>query len=375
LLAKRLLAGDAIQEGAVPGTLGADAARASMPLALVQSTIEAAALVARGQAIAQGAFSNSALTLAKGVMRTMFWNRIKLVGFAILTTAVLAGLGGRAMQLVAVSANEQQAEQPVTRDRPVNDEKPVDDVQAGQPDDNKILVLSKQLVDAGQVQCDTRMDEYNAGKTSVDFVLNASRELLKAEVRLAAKKNDGSIIAAHQAHVQRMQQLERISQAKYEAGQVAITGYAQVTYARIEAEIWLEEARRSAPPIDNKAKKGNLAGMAQSTKPATEGDKQLVVQAARQRFEACWAEYLAGKTIVEFVLNAANDLLKTELDAADNKGAKIAVYEAHFQKTEELLMVATAKYEGGQISLPRYSQIRGQLDNFRTQLMQARNAK
>src|SRR4029077_8231974 len=83
LLAKRVLRDALIGSGAVPGTGGAGAAKAAMPLALAQSTIEAAALVAGGEMIAQGVFSQSALTLANGVTQAMFWNKLKVIALTL----------------------------------------------------------------------------------------------------------------------------------------------------------------------------------------------------------------------------------------------------------------------------------------------------
>jgi RNA polymerase sigma factor (sigma-70 family) len=89
LLAKRLLrAAQALSVAA----LVENVARAAVPATLVGATVRAAALVAAGETAASGALSAEALGLAKGVIRSMLWNKMKLVG-VLLLAAVLAGAG------------------------------------------------------------------------------------------------------------------------------------------------------------------------------------------------------------------------------------------------------------------------------------------
>jgi RNA polymerase sigma factor (sigma-70 family) len=349
LLAKRVLRDALIVSGAVPGAIGA--AKAAMPLALAQSTIEAAAIVASGETIATGAFSESALTLAKGVIQTMFWNKMKLVALSIFAAAVLAGVGGRTVQMLAASDNDLQTQQPLAVIHALENRKPQEAAQAAQPEENRVLAkLNQDLVDAGLVQWDGRIKEYLAGKTTVDFVLVASRQLLQAEVRNASNKKDGSSVAAYEDHAKRMRQIEEISKGKYEAGQIPITGFAQVTYARVEAEIKLEEARRASVPGERKAKKVEV--------PSAKVDKQSqlepgaeAVTSAKEQFDARWREFMADKTNVDFVLAASAKLMNAELKAAPTAKNKLAVLESHHRKAEELWNIAKSKYAAGQMSI------------------------
>jgi len=89
LLAKRLLrAAQALSAAA----LVENVARAAVPAPLAGATVRAAALVAAGETAASAAVSAEALGLAKGVIRSMLWNKMKLVG-VLLLAAVLAGAG------------------------------------------------------------------------------------------------------------------------------------------------------------------------------------------------------------------------------------------------------------------------------------------
>jgi RNA polymerase sigma factor (sigma-70 family) len=344
LLAKRLLRGEAFF-----GDSGT--AKAAMPVGLVQSTIEAAAWAVRGKTLAQGAFSHSALVIAQGVMRTMFWNKVKFAGLAIVTMVAIAGVGERAVQLLPVGAHEQDVQTIATQHQPANVQKLRETTQPDQPDDKKALLkLINELVMAGKLQWDARIDDYHKGSTTVDFVLITSRELLKAELMQAAKKTDGSAIAVYQAHLDRMLDVERIAKAKYDAGQVTASGYFLVVYARIEGKIWLEEARHTTSGIENKSKKG----------------EQAKIESSRLQLEARWREFLAGKTTADFVVGAAQNLLESELVSVDTNQAKIAVLDKHLRLAFERWKTAKGEFESGRIADLPFAQFRQQYEDIRT---------
>jgi RNA polymerase sigma factor (sigma-70 family) len=100
LLAKRLLRKARIATGVLPGVLASSTLQAAMRSELIGSTIQAASLAVGGQATAAGALSSQALTLAQGVMRTMFWNKLK-IGALVLLAVFLAGAGGFTIHALA----------------------------------------------------------------------------------------------------------------------------------------------------------------------------------------------------------------------------------------------------------------------------------
>jgi hypothetical protein len=74
----------------------------------------------------------------------------------------------------------------------------------------------------------------------------ASVPWLKAQLRLLDKKAD--IIAAYQAHLERIKPFETMAKQKYLAVSIPISEYLPFVYLRIEAEIWLEEAKAGKEP-------------------------------------------------------------------------------------------------------------------------------
>jgi RNA polymerase sigma factor (sigma-70 family) len=100
MLAKRLaLRGVAFSGGSLALFLTQDVAAASMPTAVVASTVKAAGAFAAGHAAA-GAISVQVAALAEGVLKTMFM--MKLTG-AMVVTVVIAGIGGGLLAYGATS--------------------------------------------------------------------------------------------------------------------------------------------------------------------------------------------------------------------------------------------------------------------------------
>jgi RNA polymerase sigma factor (sigma-70 family) len=100
LLRSRLLRrGFTLSAGLLGGQQTAEAAPASVPLALVHSTVAASASTATGPAVA-GAFSARVVALAEGVHKAMLLTRLKIMT-AVLLVAGLAGVSGVAYRLQA----------------------------------------------------------------------------------------------------------------------------------------------------------------------------------------------------------------------------------------------------------------------------------
>jgi RNA polymerase sigma factor (sigma-70 family) len=130
LLAKRLLRGAQVLSGGVPGVLLEGAAQAALPPGLVSSTVQAVASVVGGQGTAPAVLSTTALTLARGVMQTMFWNKIKIGVMVLLAAVVTTGVGGVIYRVVAgqgqtgVLGKEGQPPVPPKADKAPPKEKP-----------------------------------------------------------------------------------------------------------------------------------------------------------------------------------------------------------------------------------------------------------
>jgi RNA polymerase sigma factor (sigma-70 family) len=237
LLAKRLRRRAQIVAGVSLWPLAVGAAEAAMPLTLVQTTIQAAARVAAGR-VTQGVLSGEALILAQGVIRSMLWQKIKFRASALLLAVLIAVAGGLTFHVCAGQ------EQPPNTAKP----KPGELAASDQPPGKKATAARDEaLVKAAEAVFEARWRDYKDGPTlEVNFLTASSVKLLKAQLRLSEKKSDK--VAAYQAHLERMKALEGIAKPRFDAGVGGSgihpgTQYQQVVYDRIEAEIWLDEAR------------------------------------------------------------------------------------------------------------------------------------
>jgi RNA polymerase sigma factor (sigma-70 family) len=98
-----------LSTGALTVLLGPSATSAAVPIALVKSTVQAAMLVAAGQAAA-GILSVHAAALSQGVLQTMFRIRLTIVCAVVLGVgAIGAGTGLFARQKLAESAAQAEA--------------------------------------------------------------------------------------------------------------------------------------------------------------------------------------------------------------------------------------------------------------------------
>jgi len=99
-----------LSAAALATALADSAAPAAMPTGLVQSTIKTAALLPSAKALTTGAIPAPVASLAQGVLRTMFLNKVKVAGLIALVLAVFGlGTGMITYRMLTASPNEAQA--------------------------------------------------------------------------------------------------------------------------------------------------------------------------------------------------------------------------------------------------------------------------
>jgi RNA polymerase sigma factor (sigma-70 family) len=81
--------GFVVPAAGVAGLLASAAAEAAVPLPLVSNTVRAALWFAREEATCAAAVSGQAVALARGAVRTMFLNKVKIAAAVLLATAML----------------------------------------------------------------------------------------------------------------------------------------------------------------------------------------------------------------------------------------------------------------------------------------------
>jgi RNA polymerase sigma factor (sigma-70 family) len=285
--------GVALSSGSLAEAL-AEEASAALPTTLLDATVKAAMLFVAGGS----ALPSTVALVAEGVIQAMFITKVKVVfACVVLLSAVATGAGVLERQAGNLSATA-HAQEFTTKIDPNQDsqekqgklQSPKGESWVGQAEANKlkemldnpdlfgidheqrklsearvkrlvaelrpgdrISQLVKEQYEAARAEADCRLLEYLAGKTwgggagDVTRMLynyvGASQRLLQAELDLSRKAED--YVAALKAQIQRMQEVEVISTAKYNAGQNPITDIALARFSRSRAEIWLEQFKKA----------------------------------------------------------------------------------------------------------------------------------
>jgi hypothetical protein len=101
--------------------------------------------------------------------------------------------------------------------------------------------LAKQRRDAARKTYETVWANYRDGRVPGEMVYRWSRRWLRAEHEVSDKPADR--IAACEAHLARMRRLEALVQRVQRSGQTTVDEVSGAEYYRVQAEIWVQEAR------------------------------------------------------------------------------------------------------------------------------------
>jgi RNA polymerase sigma factor (sigma-70 family) len=190
-LANRLIArGVAFSGGALSAVLSQQAFSASVPSALLSSTIQAASLLRAGHAAAAGAISAKVSALVEGVLKAMYITKIKHTLLAILMFVGVLGSGIAYHYL-------QAADPPVqAKDAPAKDKK-VD----------RPAKLNASRFDAAKKAFAAIWSDYERGRHDEEAVYRWSLRVLESQ--RASAENPGAEIKAFEAHLERMKALAK----------------------------------------------------------------------------------------------------------------------------------------------------------------------
>jgi hypothetical protein len=319
LLAKRLLRSAQTLCGVLPAQLAGSEAQAAVPAGLIHATLHAAALVAAGERTAQPELSAEALALAKGVIQSMFWSKIKAIAMVFFTAALVAGAGGLTFHVVAsdgqlAAKGVQKVKVPAAPSLPAEKKLPSERAVAWES--------------AARSQFEARWEEYVKQKTSEEFVALASVHWLQAQLSLGEKAVEK--VAAYKAHLERVKFLEKIAKAFFDAKNRPPSHYYLALYHRLEAEIWLHEAQGANQTKDKKAAKDRHNAM---------------LKATQNQWDARMRDPALHNDMVPFVCLCSAQWLEAQLKLAEKKSDALAAHKAHLERMQKVEAIAKAKCE------------------------------
>jgi RNA polymerase sigma factor (sigma-70 family) len=232
LLAKRLA-----RRGLVPAVAAAGAALvpqtagASWPASLLNSTVQAATLIAGGQ-MAGRAVSPEVAALTKGVLMNMALVKLRSAAVMACVVAVAAGLGWLTYRGLAAEPPTRVALAPVA---PVKGEE-------ARKEDAAIVELQKKKLKAAEDEYAVRIERVKGGVDTTDALLDTSKRWLEAEKEVNDTR-DGRLKALR-AHLERVTEAEALVRERVQAGakNSGPADMAKAEFYRYEAEIWLRKA-------------------------------------------------------------------------------------------------------------------------------------
>ncbi len=245
--------GVTLSAGSLAAMLTDNATSAAVPPLLLAQT---------AKAVLMGAASVSITVLTEVVLHAMFLSKIKMASMFVLMVTALGGVGIGTYYLRAqVPPNRvtppEPWEQPEGYDKLRKEmEKPLkkpDVVAPDKKETDKPAEHFQKLLEARREMAEqvfyVRYGLYVAGANepgtgnpvTLHFVIDASKNLLKAELGLSKKK--AQRLEAHEKFLKFMKEIAKITEAQYKVGRVGKAAFASALYEQLDAEIELEREK------------------------------------------------------------------------------------------------------------------------------------
>jgi hypothetical protein len=115
-----------------------------------------------------------------------------------------------------------------------------------QPAETPLQDLKKARLDVARKAFEAVDRDFLAGRGTLEFTMNWSERLLKAELAVADKPNERR--AARERHIARLRAIEEVNKQRFDAGRIAVQDYLSSQYNRLDAEIDLAEHSNEQKP-------------------------------------------------------------------------------------------------------------------------------
>ncbi len=186
---------------------------------------------------------------------------------------------------------------------------------------------------------------FQVGVETVDVLLSAAADLLKAELELCATPAERT--ARREQLLENTRIAERIVEARFAAGRISGQDYWEIKATRLRAEIELHREHMGVQPaaaVDLAQRK--LKALLKEHRAAL----REVLALRRQRFQA-------GVEITDDLLSASNTLFQTELELCASPTERLALHESHRQIMRGYEKAAEERLRMGRIPSEEYGGI------------------
>jgi hypothetical protein len=230
--------------------------------------------------------------------------------------------------------------------------------------DAKKLAAARWKALCGEVAA--RVEEFHQWRGTLEFMLDSGRGLVDAGRSVFDAPGDRLAVLEWYEDVCRA--LEVANQGRFDRGQIPIQYLLETRFARLEAELWLKEARRElggtsggrpfeltvigVQPLEAKElAKGKWA--ARNVGPQSLGLAK--VETARRSYHSREQEFLAGRGTLNFMLQASRRLLESE-QAAVGSDERRSALERYWQRSRMCEAVNAERSQAGRISFKDYAE-------------------
>jgi hypothetical protein len=236
--------------------------------------------------------------------------------------------------------------------------------------DERLQALLAERHSAARTELTGRWREFQAGRGTLAFLLDASRRTLHAELELGATPADR--VAAYQAHWGRLDRICALNEARHTAGRIPTKDFLEGVYQRAAVELCLLRAGVVIGELPL-LREDLLDGYSDEQLTLSEG-KRVRARLARLPGNAYqsallrarlgtalyilvsrWKALIAGRGTLEFVLDASQRLLETEADLCRQPGDAIVLLEAHRQRLAGIEKLMKEWYEAERIPVPDFA--------------------
>jgi len=223
----------------------------AVPAELASSTLKSAMAFVVGRMAPVGVISASVATLTEGVLRTMFFSKLKIGALVALSaSAITIGTGVLVGQEPATrkdgglptTSTTERAKPPDAAETAV--QSPEERERWLKLARYRLALLRTQeepYVKAARDRLEAQKTFYDEGRITIDRYLDASRQLMDAEQRLEVvdqqpARTGPDRSAAAQAHLERVKQVEQREQSELKVGRGTEADLAEARLARMQAE-------------------------------------------------------------------------------------------------------------------------------------------
>jgi RNA polymerase sigma factor (sigma-70 family) len=352
--------GVTLSGAALAAALVSEGASASVPAGLIRATIQLTVDVALKGASATAA---GVVPILSGGIRAMLlaksWQASTVLVVSLL--AIGTGVGGLSLRNSAANFADPSVENEIPlQDRSTSTQTATHSdsvLAAGQTAERaKLMEAWRSARDARKLELEQRWKEYQAGRGTIDFLLQASAGLTFCELQLAKTAN--ARIAACQAQLDRATELYKINETRREAGKV-VTQDLEMAKNACEAakqELLNEKLIARTSPSSEKRETIDLAAL-----------RAQLLETGNGEWEARWKEYTAGRGTLDFLLDSSRRLLAAELKCAKKSSDSVKAYRANIDRLAGAEAINLERFNAGKVALQdllqaRYARIGAELE-------------